>query len=94
MGNEIEEIGKTRLPNGGLGMVLILMARLYNLHFQKVVGGWRTASSRRNLVVEVKGRKVQKEESEMDLSRAGALEWGGGRCFLRKLRWILQRGSR
>lgn len=38
-------------------MVLVLTARLYNLHFQKVIGGWRMASSRRNLVVEIKGRE-------------------------------------
>ena len=37
-------------------MVLILIViGLYNFHFQKVTGGWMMASSRRNLVVEVKG---------------------------------------
>lgn len=37
-------------------MVLILIAiGLYNFHFQEVTGGWMMASSRRYLVVEVKG---------------------------------------
>lgn len=47
-------------------MVLILATiGLYNLHFKKVIRGWRMASSRRHLVVETEGMGEIIQESRV-----------------------------